>query len=74
VARGLRVDGIRGARRADDGWWKVRFNSDWTGYSPEFNDHLSYDTWAEPGGLDQMPGQANVGMGPYAAIILSQDG
>ena len=27
-----------------DGLWKIRFNSDWNGYSADFGNHLSYDT------------------------------
>jgi 1,4-alpha-glucan branching enzyme len=54
------------------GSWRVRFNSDWSGYDPEFGDHFSYDTLAEWGARDNMPCQANVGVGPYSAIILSQ--
>jgi 1,4-alpha-glucan branching enzyme len=55
------------------GTWKVRFNSDWTGYSPDFDDHPGYDTATDPTGYDGMPVSANIGIGRYAAIILSQD-
>ena len=55
------------------GSWRVCFNSDWGGYDPEFGDHFSYDTVAEWGERDDMPCRANVGLGPYSAIILSQD-
>jgi 1,4-alpha-glucan branching enzyme len=55
------------------GLWRVRFNSDWGGYDPEFGDHFSYDTQAGWGSRDGMPCQANVGLGAYSAIILSQD-
>jgi 1,4-alpha-glucan branching enzyme len=54
------------------GLWQVRFNSDWNGYSPDFGNHLSYDTTANPPGADGMPYSGNVGIGPYTAIILSQ--
>jgi 1,4-alpha-glucan branching enzyme len=53
------------------GAWYVRFNSDWSGYSPDFGNHPSYDTTAA-GGLHDMPCQGNVGIGPYTAIILTQ--
>jgi 1,4-alpha-glucan branching enzyme len=56
------------------GSWKVRFNSDWNGYSADFGNHLGYDTFAQQGGEDGMAFNANVGIGPYSAIILSQDG
>jgi 1,4-alpha-glucan branching enzyme len=55
-----------------DGLWKVRFNSDWNGYSPDFGNTLSYDTAAGQPGRDSMPFGGNVGIGPYSAIILSQ--
>jgi 1,4-alpha-glucan branching enzyme len=56
------------------GLWKVRFNSDWSGYDREFGNHHSYDTEASSGPRDDMPCNANVGIGPYSVILLSQDG
>lgn len=49
-----------------NGLWRVRFNSDWKGYSPDFKDTGTKDVQAEnnSGALD---------IGPYSAIILSQD-
>src|SRR6185369_16764383 len=56
------------------GVWRVRFNGDWNGYSGAFTNHTSYDTMANPNGTsDQMPFGADVGIGPYSAVILSQD-
>jgi 1,4-alpha-glucan branching enzyme len=55
------------------GRWKVRFNSDWSGYSGDFTNQLSYDTMADPFAKDGMPYQGNVGVGPYSVIVLSQD-
>ena len=54
------------------GAWFVRFNSDWSGYSPDFSSHHSYDTMAESGPRDGLRFQGNVGVGPYSAVILSQ--
>jgi len=54
------------------GPWRVRFNSDWNGYSSDFRNTLSYDTTANQPGADGMPYSGNVGIGPYSAIILSQ--
>lgn len=54
------------------GRWRVRFNSDWRGYSPAFGDHASHDADAE-GAADGYPGAVTVGLGPYSAVILSQD-
>ena len=55
------------------GRWRVRFNSDWTGYDPQFGNQDSYDTDARPGGMDGLPCAAGIGLGPYSAVILSQD-
>jgi len=52
-------------------WW-VRFNSDWSGYDPAFDNQHSYDTTATWGERDRLPCEGNVGIGPYTAIILSQ--
>jgi 1,4-alpha-glucan branching enzyme len=55
------------------GGWRVRFNSDWQGYSSDFGNQLGYNTFARDGSRDGMPFQANVGLGPYSVLILSQD-
>jgi len=55
-----------------EGSWRVRFNSDWNGYSPDFGNQLSYDTTALQPGRDGLPCSGNVGIRPYNAIILSQ--
>jgi 1,4-alpha-glucan branching enzyme len=56
-----------------DGLWRVRFNSDWSGYSPDYGNAPGFDTVAAGPGLHGLPFQANVGIGPYTALILSQD-
>lgn len=48
-----------------DGSWKVRFNSDWKGYSPDFKGLESDDVIVKSG-------VGNIAIGPYAALILSQ--
>jgi 1,4-alpha-glucan branching enzyme len=55
------------------GRWQVRFNSDWVGYDPSFGSWLGYDTDTFDGAADGMPTAANIGIGPYTALILSQD-
>jgi 1,4-alpha-glucan branching enzyme len=55
------------------GRWRVRFNSDWDGYSGDFGNWSSYDTEAASIPLDNLPFSGSVGLGPYTAIILSQD-
>ena len=70
-----------GARGFDDyliglprpGLWRVRFNGDWRGYSPAFGDQPSLDCRADPTPLDGMPCSGRLGIGPYTAVILSQD-
>ena len=54
------------------GMWRVRFNSDWNGYSPDFGNHASFDTQASSGPYDSMPCSASIAIGPYTCIILSQ--
>ena len=55
------------------GRWRVRFNSDWNGYDGFFGNWASYDTDASGLPQDSMPTSAGIGLGPYTAIILSQD-
>lgn len=50
------------------GMWRVRFNSDWSGYSDAFANHEAVDVEAvgdEPGAI--------VSVGSYSAVIYSQD-
>jgi len=54
------------------GTWYVRFNSDWNGYSGDFSNWNAYNTTANSGAKDGMSYNANVGIGPYSVIILSQ--
>ena len=55
------------------GRWRVRFNGDWGGYSPVFTDCPSTDLDALAVWRDGMPCSGEVGLGPYTALILSQD-
>jgi 1,4-alpha-glucan branching enzyme len=54
------------------GTWYVRFNSDWNGYSSDFSNWNSYTTTANAGAKDGLGYNANVGIGPYSIIVLSQ--
>jgi 1,4-alpha-glucan branching enzyme len=56
------------------GTWRVRLNSDWSGYDPAFGDWASYDTASAGPPHDGLPYSGTVGLGPYTAVILSQDG
>jgi 1,4-alpha-glucan branching enzyme len=55
------------------GLWRVRFNSDWTGYDPGFGNQSSVDTFSRPAMTDGMQQVIDIGLGPYSAVILSQD-
>jgi 1,4-alpha-glucan branching enzyme len=57
-----------------DGLWRVRFNSDWQGYSADFGNTPTFDAHAEVLPLDGMPFSAAFALGPYSVVILSQDG
>jgi 1,4-alpha-glucan branching enzyme len=55
------------------GRWRVRFNSDWDGYDPEFETVDSNDADSEAVVQDGMPQRIEIGLGPYSVVILSQD-
>lgn len=55
------------------GLWRVRFNGDWSGYSPDFGNHPAFDVTGVFSGMGGMPCSASISVGPYSAIILSQD-
>jgi len=54
------------------GMWRVRFNSDWSGYASDFGNTLTVDTDANGAPRDGMGQSANVTIGPYSVVILSQ--
>jgi 1,4-alpha-glucan branching enzyme len=54
------------------GTWRLRFNSDWHGYSEIFEGHGSGDAEARPGECDGLPCHASVSIGPYSVLIYSQ--
>jgi len=55
------------------GLWRVRLNSDWSGYDQSFGNQMSLDAVADEGTYDGMPWSIGIGIGTYAALILSQD-
>jgi 1,4-alpha-glucan branching enzyme len=55
------------------GNWKLRFNSDWSGYSDLFGDFLSTDAHAELASYDGLQASANIAIAPYGVLIYSQD-
>jgi 1,4-alpha-glucan branching enzyme len=56
------------------GSWKLRFNSDWSGYDAEFGNFPSGDVQATKGWYDGLSFLANIRIGSYSALIFSQDG
>lgn len=54
------------------GTWKLRFNSDWQGYSDDFQSHPSTDVVAEQGEYDGFLHHAPLSIGPYSVLIYSQ--
>ncbi|TLX73009.1 1,4-alpha-glucan branching protein [Labilibacter sediminis] len=54
------------------GYWHVRFNSDWNGYSPDFSNTPGYNTMAHHGGADNLNYHGNIGIAPYSLLIMSQ--
>ena len=54
------------------GQWHVLFNSGASIYDSGFVNGDSFDTTANPGGKDGLNFNANVGIGPYSVVILSQ--
>jgi 1,4-alpha-glucan branching enzyme len=54
------------------GLWRVRLNTDWSGYDQAFGNQLSLDTVAGEMPYDGLPFSIEVGIGSYAALILSQ--
>ncbi len=56
------------------GTWKVRFNSDWDGYDAEFHNTFTADVDASGEAKDGLPASGCLNaVGPYTALILSQD-
>jgi len=54
------------------GEWQLRFNSDWQGYSDDFQGYPSSNAVAEPGEYDSSPCHASLAIGPYSVLIFSQ--
>jgi 1,4-alpha-glucan branching enzyme len=55
------------------GEWVVRFNSDWKGYSEDFDDIGGSRVAADPEPLDGFPCRGLIDLAPYSGLILSQD-
>ena len=57
-----------------EGLWRLRLNTDWSGYSEDFGELDSNDVAVEAQESDGLPWSAEVAVGPYGALIFSQDG
>ena len=54
------------------GTWKVRFNSDWNGYSADYGNYAAFDVNADGFGYDGLSFSGNFRLGPYSVVIYSQ--
>lgn len=54
------------------GHWKLRFNSDWKGYSEAFADKDADDVVADEVHRDGLPATAKLSFGPYAVLVFSK--
>ena len=54
------------------GTWKVRFNSDWNGYSADYGNYGAFDVNADGFGYDGLPFSGNFRIAPYSTVIFSQ--
>ena len=54
------------------GTWRVRFNSDWNGYSADYGNYAATDVTADNWGYDGMAFSGNLRVGPYSVVIFSQ--
>jgi 1,4-alpha-glucan branching enzyme len=57
----------------EQGLWKLRFNSDWKGYDPEFGDEFAGDTSTLECNENNGEYPARVNLGPYSAVIYSRE-
>ena len=74
IAANFSIQGQSGYRIGfpGPGTWYVRFNSDATTYDPSFAGWGSTTVTAEPMPWDGMGYSAEIEIGPYSAIFLSQ--
>jgi 1,4-alpha-glucan branching enzyme len=54
------------------GTWKLRFNSDWEGYSETFGNFRSKDVVTQNGQTDSFPYYAAISIAPYSVLVFSQ--
>ncbi len=56
-----------------NGVWKVRFNSDWNGYSDDFGNFYTPDVASDNISWDGLGYSGVIKIAPYSVVILSQD-
>jgi 1,4-alpha-glucan branching enzyme len=56
------------------GWWRVRLNTDWSGYDAGSGGPPVLDALADGAARDGMPCSASIALPAYGADVLSQDG
>lgn len=54
------------------GLWRLRFNSDWNGYSADYSNYPSFDTSAAAVPWNGMAYSGVITMAPYTALVYSQ--
>jgi 1,4-alpha-glucan branching enzyme len=55
------------------GTWRLRLNTDWQRYGDDFGGHPGSDIVADGGPQDGLPASGATEIGPYSALIFSQD-
>ena len=55
-----------------DGIWRLRVNTDWEGYSGDFEGHASADLVPQKADEDGRPFRATLGIGGYTALIYGR--
>jgi 1,4-alpha-glucan branching enzyme len=55
------------------GLWRLRFNSDWQGYSATFAGHASWDVTADGPPMDGLQTSADISIGAYTALVFARD-
>lgn len=69
---GERREGYRIGAPAD-GPWRVRLNSEWSGYGDDLGSVHCPDPTADADGMDDLPSRIEVSLGPWGVVVLSQE-
>ncbi|WOI57981.1 alpha-amylase family glycosyl hydrolase [Palleronia sp. LCG004] len=56
----------------EGGQWRLRLNTDWEGYSPDFGNHAAADLEVQEGEHDGRPYHAGLSIGGYTALIYTR--